>query len=99
MDLPDKIANLLHRAGRTPEDVIWMGTPGPHGFRQTWAEFVERAPVGVDYGIFDEHLVIVGDGWRIEHEEGEWEHHIYPLTPNDSRTWTFNLQGRAIDSP
>ena len=101
MDLIDKIAALLHHAGRTPADVIWMGTQGPRGFRQTWAEFAARAPVGVDYNILDVNMVIVGDDWWIEYDRefGDFEYYRFPLMPDAPRTWTLDLRGDVVDQP
>lgn len=101
MELVNTVATLLHHAGRNPADVIWMGTQGPSGFRQTWAEFVEHAPTGVDYGEMDEHMVIVGDDWWIEwaDEDVGWMCRRHPLMPDTPRPWTVDLRGRIVDVP
>lgn len=98
MDIDDRIAGVLTYFNLTTDDVRWVGTSGPDGFRMTWAEFVQHAPRGVDYRRFDPALVVVGDTWwlAVDEYEAGWEYHRTPTPPRADRAFTFDLAGNIV---
>ena len=104
MDVADRLAQVLQRCNRTPEEVLWVGTSGTSGFRQTWAELENNQPRGIDYARFDRDWVIVGDTWWISYDGDSygdygWEYHQHPVFPISPRPFTLDLQGNITDLP
>jgi len=91
----------LHEHGKTPEDILWVGSPS-WGW-MTWEEFEAIASRITDQYTNDvaDDFVIVGDGWwfmRMTEMEGHqwWQLITPPVKPSEHKTgnilsrWVMN---------
>ena len=95
INLIDETIDTLTKNGKTPADVLWVGTRRK---RSGWNNFAVNADYTYDagYGEVDvnEKLIIVGDGWWLERKIfagfEEWVFKPLPATPPEGKYRIWN---------
>lgn len=86
MNLLEETVEFLKENEKSPDDVLWVGSPKAW---MEWGEFAEIAEINYHAGFGAQEiasdLLVVGDGWWMERGEYDgsegWDFKVNPIKP------------------